>query len=72
MVKKLKRIYMFLEETIKKELLKQALKMIVLILQGMYNVKHPNEIKLEEHAYPSSIITVRISGITFVCLLCYK
>lgn len=63
---------MLLEETIRKELLKEASKMIVLILQGMYNIKHPNEIKLEENAYPFSIITVRIIGITFVCLLCYK
>lgn len=46
--------------------------MIVLILQGMYNIKHPNEVEFEEYAYPPSTIAVRIVGITFVCLLCHR
>lgn len=48
--------------------------MIVLILQGLYTIKHPNEIEFKEYAYPPSIliITVRIIGITLVCLLCHR
>lgn len=46
--------------------------MILLILQGMYDIKHP--IEFEEYAYPPSIlaITVRIISITFICLLCHR